>query len=313
MKLVRRALLAVVLLVVAVVVAPPVWFAVFPVTRATMPAAERRLVLRDGLGVNVLEAGKAGAAPPVVLVHGLPGSAYEWRPTMDALAAQGRHVFAYDRVGFGNSDPRPDGSAFSVEENARELNAVLEALDLRDATVVGWSYGGATAIAAAHADPSRMGALVLVGSAGPGGEARRPPLLVRVLMSPAGLAWLRAVPPAARGMRAAVGSVAFSDQPPPDWWLPLVEANLARLDTGRAYLGEMRLTREQPFPDTGDLPLPVLVVHGDDDRLAPVAIGRELARRAPRGRLVEVSGGSHMLPITHADLLAREIAGCCGS
>ena len=124
MKLVRRALLAVVLLVVAAVVVPPAWFAVFPVTRATLPPAERRLVLRDGLGVNVLEAGKAGAEPPIVLVHGLPGSAYEWRPTLDALAAQGRHAFAYDRVGYGNSDPRPDGGAFSVEANARELLAV---------------------------------------------------------------------------------------------------------------------------------------------------------------------------------------------
>jgi pimeloyl-ACP methyl ester carboxylesterase len=40
----------------------------------------------------------------------------------------------------------------------------------------------------------------------------------------------------------------------------------------------------------------------------PVAVGRELARRAPNARLVLVPGGSHMLPVTHAELLADEIA-----
>jgi pimeloyl-ACP methyl ester carboxylesterase len=54
--------------------------------------------------------------------------------------------------------------------------------------------------------------------------------------------------------------------------------------------------------------LPVLVIHGEDDRLVPVAVGHELARRAPNARLVLVPGGRHMLPVTHAELLAAEIA-----
>lgn len=311
MKLVRRALLALVVLLLALLVLPPIWYALFPVARTQLPPAGRRVALPGGVAVNVLEAGRPGTSPPIVLVHGLPGSAYEWRPTLDALAARGRHAFAYDRVGFGNSDPRPEGSPFTVEQNARELVAVLEALDLRGAIVVGWSYGGATAIAAARADPSRIAAVVLVGSAGPGGEQREPPLLVRMVMTPAGLLWLRAVPPVARGFRTAASQVAFSEQAQPDWWLPLLEANLGRTETGIAYVREMRGAREHPFPDTSGLEVPVLVVHGDDDRLAPVAIGRALARSAPAGRLVEVPGGSHMLPITHAELLAREIDGCC--
>ncbi len=311
MKLVRRALLALLVLLLALLVLPPLWFALFPVARTPLPPAERRVALPGGVAVNVLEAGRAGTSPPIVLVHGLPGSAYEWRSTLDALAARGRHALAYDRVGFGHSDPRPDDSPFTVEQNARELLAVLEALDLRGVIVVGWSYGGVTAMAAARQDPSRIAALVLVGSAGPGSETREPPLLVRMVMSPAGLLWLRAVPPVARGVRTAASQVAFSEQAQPDWWLPLLEANLGRTATGVAYVQEMRGMREQPLPDTGGLEVPVLVVHGDDDRLAPVAIGRELARRAPAGRLVEVPGGSHMLPITHAELLAREIDGCC--
>jgi pimeloyl-ACP methyl ester carboxylesterase len=61
------------------------------------------------------------------------------------------------------------------------------------------------------------------------------------------------------------------------------------------------------MPDPAGIALPVVVVHGDDDRLVPVEVGRELARRAPNARLVLVPGGSHMLPITHAELLAEEI------
>jgi pimeloyl-ACP methyl ester carboxylesterase len=61
-------------------------------------------------------------------------------------------------------------------------------------------------------------------------------------------------------------------------------------------------------PDTAGLSLPILVIHGEEDLLVPVAIARELARRAPQAKLVVIEGGSHMLPVTHADRLADEIA-----
>lgn len=232
MRLVRRLVVAVLVLVAAVVVLPPLWFAVFgdPAAPAKMPPPGRRVELPDGLGVNVLDKGEG---PPVVLVHGLPGSAYDWRNLQDELASRGRRVIAYDRVGYGHSDGRPPGATFGVDDNARDLLALLEALDLRDATVVGWSYGGSTAIAAAKRDPQRIGRLVLVGSAGPGAPDRRPPAFVRLLMSDPGLLWLRAVPPAARGLRTTITNVAFSEQPVPEWWMPVANANFAQPNTGR--------------------------------------------------------------------------------
>jgi pimeloyl-ACP methyl ester carboxylesterase len=304
MRLVRRLIAAALILVAAVVVLPPVWFAVFgdPAPPAEMPPPGRRVELPDGLGVNVIEKGEG---PPVVLVHGLPGSAYEWRNLQDELASRGRRVIAYDRVGYGRSDGRPAGATYDVDDNAKDLLALLEALDLRDATVVGWSYGGATAIAAAKRDPSRIARLVLVGSAGPGAPSNRPPALVRLLMSDPGLLWLRAVPPAARGLRASVMNVAYSGQPIPDWWMPVSNANFARPNTGRTYVGEMRAPG--PRPGSEGLTLPMVIVHGDDDRLVPIAVGREHARRAPQAKLVVIAGGSHMLPVTHAPKLADEI------
>ncbi|MDX1649003.1 MAG: alpha/beta fold hydrolase, partial [Myxococcota bacterium] len=209
----RRILIGLVVLLALAVAAPPLWFAVAPEPeRPALPPAQQRVTLPGGVRVHVVEAGRGA---PVVLVHGLPGNAWDWRETTAALVARGRRALAYDRVGYGRSDPRPD-DAFTVDRNARELVALLDVLELRDATVVGWSYGGGTAIVAAHRDPSRMGRLVLVGSAGPGIEEREPPLGVRVLMSDPVFAWMRAVPPVTRALRRALSEVAFSGQPQPD-------------------------------------------------------------------------------------------------
>jgi len=300
MKKLGLALLA---LLLALVILPPLGFALFGAPEPELPARGRRVALAGGVGVNLVE---AGAGPAVVLVHGLPGTAYDWRLTHQALAARGARALAYDRVGYGWSDPRPDGG-FTIEANARELLELLAGLDLRDATVVGWSYGGATAIAAAQRDRSRIARLVLVGSAGPGMEEDGPPRAVAWLFSDPVLAWLHAVPPAAHGLRAAISREAFSGAASPDWWLPTLNASFARPGVARTWREEGAAFMVGPIPDPTGLALPIVVVHGTDDRLAPVAIGRELARRAPHARLVLVPDGSHMLPVTHGELLADEI------
>jgi pimeloyl-ACP methyl ester carboxylesterase len=300
----RRVGLGLVLVLAAALALPPLWFRLFRQVPPELPPPGRRVALASGVGVNVVE---QGAGPAVVLVHGLPGSAYDWRATSAALAARGRRAIAYDRVGYGWSDARPDG-AFSVAANAAELVALLDALELRGVTLVGWSYGGSTAIAAAERDASRIARLVLVGSAGPGFERSQPPRAVaRVLFSAPVLGWLHAVPPLARGVQAQTSRQAFSDGPEPDWWRPSLAANFGRPHTPASWRSEGAALMDAPLPEPSGLALPVVVLHGDDDRLVPVAVAHELARRAPGARLVVVPGGSHMLPITHADLVADEI------
>jgi len=104
-----------------------------------------------------------------------------------------------------------------------------------------------------------------------------------------------------------VSAQAFSDGPQPDWWLPTVNANFARPGVAQAWRNEGAALPATAVPDPTGLALPILVIHGDDDRLAPIEIGRELARRASNGQLVVVLGGSHALPVTHPELLADEI------
>ncbi len=302
--MIKRTLLGLTVVLLAAIALPPLWFRVFRDTPPDLPPAGRRVVLPGGVGVNVLD---EGSGPAVVMVHGLPGCAYDWRVLSTALARRGLRAIAYDRVGYGYSDARPVGTPFTAAQNAVELVGLLDALDLSNATVVGWSFGGATAMLAARSDPARIGRIVLVGSAGPGIEDTKPPLFVRVMFSRPVLAWVGTVPPAARGLRATISNAAYSGQPQPDWWMPTLNANFGRPHTPATYRMEGGSFEGAP-PDTTGLALPILVIHGDEDLLAPVAIGHELHKRAPHSKLLLIEGGSHMLPVTHAERLADEIA-----
>jgi pimeloyl-ACP methyl ester carboxylesterase len=298
------------MVLVAAIVLPPLWFSLFPADPPpTLPAAGTRIVLSDGTGLNVLDSGQG---TPVVLVHGLPGSGYDWRETADALNALGLRAIAYDRVGYGHSDARESG-AYTPESNAAELVGLLDAMDLRDATVVGWSYGGATAMSASMGRPERIRRLVLVGTAGPDSEDAQPPdpsALIRFLYSDAVLEWRTAIPPLSVALMKALSNAAYNGGPQPDWWLDGLRANFSRWDTLITYREEMLgLTAEsvQAF-DPSRIEIPTLLLHGDEDGLAPVAIARYLATAIPNAKLLEYSGGSHMLPVTQAREIAEEIA-----
>lgn len=302
-----RRLLAVVLIVfVAMIGLPPLYFYFFPSQPPQLPGPDQRFAVGNGLMVNTVV---KGSGPPIVLVHGLPGSAYDWAPLTDALAARGFQVFAYDRVGYGRSDARPDED-FTIAANARDLLGLLNTQDLHDATVVGWSYGGPVAIEAAGSDPSRISRLVLIGSGGPPEAAPEPPpALQRLIFSEPVLAWLRAVPPAGRAVQAAMSDEAYSDAPEPEWWLPQLAANMGRPDTPRTFQGEAeRIGGGDASMDPVTVGQPILLLHGDDDRLAPLALGQWIESHARNADLEVVQGGSHMLPITHTELVADRIA-----
>lgn len=287
----------------AVIVLPRAWFAAFPVAQPELPAAGRRVAVAPGVSVNVLEAGEG---PTLVLVHGHPGSAYEWRPLIDALAERGFRVLAYDRVGYGRSDARPDDD-FTVDANARELLALLASEGLDRATVVGWSYGGGVGIAAARLDPDRIGRLVLVGSVGPGIENRPGPpgWLMRAVIVPA-MGWAMEIPPLASRLRHGFTSSAFAPGPPPDD-LSLVHANFSRPHTLDTMLSEGRDLDGRAPIDPASLALPILVVQGEGDALVPVSVAKELHRRAMGSELWVVEAGSHALPVTHPAELADRI------
>lgn len=78
-----------------------------------------------------------GAGQPVVLIHGYPLSGASWEKQTAALLAAGYRVITYDRRGFGRSSQATSG----YDRFARDLDVVLERLDLNDAVLVGFSMG----------------------------------------------------------------------------------------------------------------------------------------------------------------------------
>ena len=99
----------------------------------------------------------------VVLLHGQPGSAADWRQVADRLPETLR-VVAPDRPGYGASRQAAGGFVF----NARAVLAELDARGIERAVLVGHSYGGGVALSAARLAPGRVEALVLLASVGPG-------------------------------------------------------------------------------------------------------------------------------------------------
>ncbi|HEY3945679.1 MAG TPA: alpha/beta hydrolase, partial [Solirubrobacteraceae bacterium] len=80
-----------------------------------------------------------GAGQPVVLIHGYPLSGRAWDRQVPVLLEAGRRVITYDRRGFGNSSQPVVG--YDYDTFASDLHGLLEALDLRDVTLVGHSMG----------------------------------------------------------------------------------------------------------------------------------------------------------------------------
>ncbi len=119
----------------------------------------------NGIKTNYLEAGQGDDT--VVLIHGSgPGvtSYANWRLVIPALAENLR-VIAPDMVGFGYSE-RPANIEFGVQIWADQVVGLMDALDVRQAHLIGNSFGGAIALRIAAQHPERVGKMVLMGSMG---------------------------------------------------------------------------------------------------------------------------------------------------
>jgi pimeloyl-ACP methyl ester carboxylesterase len=125
----------------------------------------RRTILHDGLAFNVLS---AGAGEPLVLLHGGGSRAAHFTRLMQCLAHD-FHLIAYDQRGFAAT-----GAAADTEINhsqwAEDVIAMMDALEIDRAALLGWSLGASVALNAAHAHPDRITAIVLLGAPDPGTE-----------------------------------------------------------------------------------------------------------------------------------------------
>jgi pimeloyl-ACP methyl ester carboxylesterase len=251
---------------------------------------------------------------PVVLIHGQPGEGSDWAPLAAELEGTFR-VIAPDRPGWG-TNPEP---ATSIAGNADWLDARLADL-VGDAPViaVGHSFGGGVALALALRHPTRVRALVLVGSVGHGVALTR---LDRLLARPAwGEAIVRVGTGAARATwRAARRSLTRASRA-----APLVQradrVSMLRVLAGeeplpeeslRSFSVEQRaLVRETEGLEAAlrSIEVPTVVVGGTRDLVVGAAASRALADAIPGAELTLVPGAGHLLPVQAPERLAALVA-----
>jgi pimeloyl-ACP methyl ester carboxylesterase len=150
---------------------------VAPLDAAVLPAGIRARIVPDvnGLDMHVLEAGfEHEGRPAVLLLHGFPELAYSWRKVMLPLAAAGFHVIAPDQRGYGRTtgwdgDYDGDLASFRMLNLVQDALALLFALGLARAAVVGHDFGSPVAAWCAMVRPDVFHAVVLMSApfAGP--------------------------------------------------------------------------------------------------------------------------------------------------
>jgi non-heme chloroperoxidase len=256
-----------------------------------------------------------GSGSPVVLVHGYALNGHSWEKQEAALLAAGHRVITYDRRGFGASS-RP-GTGYDFGTLAADLHLLLSRLDLRAVVLAGFGLGTGevTRYLAVHGS-GRVRAAVLV--------APLLPFLLKTNDSPEGIersvfdgmtARIAADRPAAMKELLddsynvdLLGGSRVSDQAWQNSFYVAVSAS------AQAALGCVTACLEDFREDLAAISVPVLVIHGDQDRVLPYeATSRRLPALLKNARFALIAGGPHAIIWTHADEVNQVLLGFIGN
>jgi haloalkane dehalogenase len=115
----------------------------------------------QGLRMAYLDEGEGGA-PPVVFVHGEPTWSFLWRKVLVGVRDAGYRCIAPDLPGFGRSEKPTDIGWYTYDRHTAALASLLEAIDVRDATIVVHDWGGPIGLRVAVEAPERVGRMVIL-------------------------------------------------------------------------------------------------------------------------------------------------------
>ncbi|UKF31714.1 alpha/beta fold hydrolase [Clavibacter phaseoli] len=259
---------------------------------------ETDLRLPDGRTLHLYDTGPGDGADLVVVYHhGTPNVGPPPAPLVEAPAGRGIRWVSYDRPGYGGSTRHPGRR---VADTAADDASLADALGIDRFAVLGHSSGAVLALAAAAALPDRvLGALC--------GAALAP-------IRAEGLDWFAGMHAGGeRELRAAVtGREALEEELAASEFDPAMftDGDLRALETDWAWLNGVASHGMDAGPGgmvDDDLALvadwgvdlqavraPVILLHGDADRIAPVAHARWIADRVPGAELVIRSGDGHI-------------------
>lgn len=266
-------------------------------------AVNTQMLALKELEIHVEDTG--GTGRPVILIHGWPLSGASWKNQVPALSAAGFRVITYDRRGFGQSDKPIAG--YGYKTLADDLAGLIEALDLTDVTLVGFSMGGGEVVQyiADHGE-SRLHSVVLA--------AAIPPMMMKLPNNPDG----PLEPAKAAKMTAdlTADSEAFFDafttqffSANADGKVLVSEAErqdaiaLCRQASKLAALEAMQTFGLADFQDElAKISVPALILHGDADGIVPFeGSGARSHKAIPHSQLEIIPGGPHGINASHVE------------
>jgi len=264
------------------------------------------ITTKDGRQIYYKDWGKG---PAVTFSHGWPLSSDAWDGQLLFLAQRGFRVVAHDRRGHGRSTQTSVGN--DMNGYAEDLAAVIEALDLKDVTLVGHSTGGGeVARYIGRYGTKRVAKAVLL--------AAVPPLMLKTAANPEGLPIelfdkMRAdlfnnpsqfykdlaTPFYGANRPGAKVSQGTLDQ----FWLWSMQAGLLN-----AYESIKAFSETDQTEDLKKFDVPTLVLHGEDDQIVPVKDSAKKSARLIKGaQEIYYPGAPHGLTATHQDRLNADL------
>uniref|UniRef100_Q07PB5 Alpha/beta hydrolase fold n=1 Tax=Rhodopseudomonas palustris (strain BisA53) TaxID=316055 RepID=Q07PB5_RHOP5 len=250
-----------------------------------------------------------GKGQPILFAHGWPLSSDAWDQQLLFFGQQGFRVIAHDRRSHGRSDQTWEGN--HMDQYADDLAELIEALDLRDAILVGHSTGGGeVAHYVGRHGTARVAKVVLVGAV--------PPLMLQTKANPHGTPL--DVFDGIRDSTAKNRSQFFYDLTAPFYGFNRdgvpgnegLRENFRRIGLQGGIKGQYDCVHEFSEVDYTDdlkrIDRPTLIIHGDDDQIVPIAASAHRAAEiVPNATLKIYPGGSHGLAETEADRFNADV------
>ena len=233
----------------------------------------------DGLAVEI-----EGEGAPVVCLHGLGGSSNNWSPVMRAMRS--REVVRIDLPGSGRSAGVP--GELSIERMATAVIAVCKQLGIGNAAFVGHSMGTIVCQHVATRQPALVRSMALFGPLACPPEAARPNIRARAEKARAG--GTVAMQEIADSIVQGATSVSTREALPVA--AALVRESLMRQDA-QGYARSCEALAAAQSAALEDITVPVLLVTGDEDGVAPPSTVNEMARRLPNARVVVLNRCGH--------------------